>query len=46
MIQYSPKYGADNPRPLSTELVSEEKYDEYGNRREMDIAGSVKMLNY
>ena len=37
-----PKYGPDNPHPLSqlsTELVWEGKYDEYGNRREVDIAG-------
>jgi DNA modification methylase len=36
------KYGPDNPHPLSTrktELVWEGKYDEYGNRREVDIAG-------
>jgi len=35
-------YGTDNPHPLSTrktELVWEGKYDEYGNRREVDIAG-------
>lgn len=35
-------YGPDNPHPLSTrktELVWEGKYDEYGNRREVDIAG-------
>ncbi len=38
----SMKYGHDNPHPLSTkktELVWEGKYDEYGNRREVDIAG-------
>jgi adenine-specific DNA-methyltransferase len=37
-----PTYGPDNPHPLSqlqTELVWEGKYDEYGNRREVDIAG-------
>jgi adenine-specific DNA-methyltransferase len=37
-----PKFGPDNPHPLSqlrTELVWEGKYDEYGNRREIDIAG-------
>jgi adenine-specific DNA-methyltransferase len=36
------KYGPDHPHPLSTrrtELVWEGKYDEYGNRREVDIAG-------
>ncbi|NOZ67955.1 MAG: site-specific DNA-methyltransferase [Deferribacteres bacterium] len=35
-------YGPDNPHPLSsrkTELIWEGKYDEYGNRREVDIAG-------
>jgi adenine-specific DNA-methyltransferase len=35
-------YGPHNPHPLSTcktELVWEGKYDEYGNRREVDIAG-------
>ncbi len=37
-----PVYGPDNPHPLSqlkTELVWEGKYDEFGNRREVDIAG-------
>src|SRR5438552_2878566 len=36
------RYGLDNPHPLSqlkTELVWEGKYDEYGNRRAVDIAG-------
>lgn len=35
-------FGPDNPHPLSTrktELVWEGKYDEYGNRREVDVAG-------
>ena len=35
-------YGPENPHPLSqlrTELVWEGKYDEYGNRRETDVAG-------
>ncbi len=35
-------FGPHNPHPLSTmrtELVWEGKYDEYGNRREVDIAG-------
>jgi adenine-specific DNA-methyltransferase len=35
-------YGPGNPHPLSTlktELVWEGKYDEFGNRREVDIAG-------
>ena len=37
-----PTYGPHNPHPLSqlrTELVWEGKYDEYGDRREVDIAG-------
>jgi 16S rRNA G966 N2-methylase RsmD len=37
-----PAYGPQNPHPLSTmrtELVWEGKYDEYGNRREVDVAG-------
>ncbi len=37
-----PTYGPANPHPLSqlrTELVWEGKYDEYGNRREVDVAG-------
>jgi len=36
------RYGPNNPHPLSTrktELVWEGKYDEYGNRREVDVAG-------
>jgi adenine-specific DNA-methyltransferase len=35
-------FGPDNPHPLSTrktELIWEGKYDEYGNRREVDVAG-------
>jgi len=35
-------WGPDNPHPLSqmkTELVWEGKYDEYGRRREVDVAG-------
>ncbi len=35
-------YGPENPHPLSTrktELIWEGKYDVYGNRREVDIAG-------
>ncbi len=42
MAKNNNKYGPDNPHPLSTrktELVWEGKYDEYGNRREVDIAG-------
>ena len=41
------RYGPENPHPLShvkTELVWEGKYDEYGNRREVDIAGSAMPL--
>jgi DNA modification methylase len=44
MSKQEPGYGPDNPHPLSTrktELVWEGKYDEYGNRREVDIAGCV-----
>ena len=39
-----PTHSSDNPHPLSTmrtELVWEGKYDEYGNRREVDTAGLV-----
>lgn len=39
-------YGTDNPHPLSTrktELIWEGKYDEYGSRREVDIAGCAKV---
>jgi adenine-specific DNA-methyltransferase len=35
-------YGPSSPHPLSqlrTELVWEGKYDEYGNRSEVDLAG-------
>src|SRR3989304_1508274 len=42
-----PQYGPGNPHPLSqlkTELVWEGKYDEYGNRREVDIAGCAMPL--
>ncbi len=38
-----PQYGPNNPHPLSkrkTELVWEGKYDEYGNRREAEVAGA------
>lgn len=41
------QYGPNNPHPLSelkTELVWEGKYDEYGNRREADFAGSAMPL--
>lgn len=40
-------YGPDNPHPLSklkTELVWEGKYDEFGNRRDVDIAGASMPL--
>jgi adenine-specific DNA-methyltransferase len=36
------RWGLDNPHPLSqmkTELVWDGKYDEYGNRRSVDLAG-------
>ena len=36
------RWGIDNPHPLSqmrTELVWEGKYDEYGKRQTVDIAG-------
>ena len=41
------RYGPDNPHPLSqlrTELVWEGKYDEYGNRREVDVTGCAMPL--
>lgn len=41
------QYGPDNPHPFSTirtELIWEGKYDEYGNRREVDIAGAALPL--
>ena len=41
------QYGPHNPHPLSTlktELDWEGKYDEYGNRREVDIAGCAMPL--
>src|SRR3989337_973013 len=40
-------YGPNNPHPLSqmkTELVWEGKYDEYGNRRDVDVAGAAMPL--
>jgi hypothetical protein len=43
----APTYGPGNPHPLSvlrTELVWEGKYDEYGNRREVDAAGLAMPL--
>lgn len=42
MTKHKHIYGPQNPHPLSTmktELVWEGKYDEYGNRREVDVAG-------
>jgi adenine-specific DNA-methyltransferase len=41
------RFGPENPHPLSTiktELVWEGKYDEYGNRRDVDIAGCAMPL--
>lgn len=38
------RWGPDNPHPLfgkKTELVWDGKYDEYGARRPVDIAGSA-----
>ncbi|MFZ0276073.1 MAG: hypothetical protein WA254_19900 [Candidatus Sulfotelmatobacter sp.] len=46
-VPASNRYGPDNPHPLSqlkTQLVWEGKYDEYGSRREVDIAGAVLPL--
>ncbi len=40
-------YGPNNPHPLSTlktQLVWEGKYDEYGNRGEVDVAGCAMPL--
>lgn len=40
-------YGPSNPHPLSrmeTELVWEGKYDEFGNRREVNVAGLAMPL--
>ena len=40
-------YGPNTPHPLSTlrtELVWEGKYDDYGNRREVDVAGCAMPL--
>lgn len=42
MASSDPSYGPGNPHPLSqleTELVWEGKYDEYGERRTVDVAG-------
>jgi len=41
------KYGPGNPHPLSrikTELIWEGKYDEFGNKREVDVAGCALPL--
>lgn len=41
------QWGPTNPHPLSqmrTELVWEGKYDEFGNRREVDVAGATMPL--
>jgi len=41
------QYGPENPHPLSqmkTELVWEGKYDEWGRRREVDVAGCAMPL--
>ena len=38
------RWGPDNPHPLSkmkTEMVWDGKYDEYGLRRQVDVAGSA-----
>ena len=46
MAKQEPTYGSDNPHPLSTrktKLIWEEKYDEYGNRRKVNIAGCAKV---
>lgn len=43
----SVKYGPHNPHPLSqmkTELVWEGKYDEFGRRREVDVARTAMPL--
>lgn len=42
IVSNAPVYGPHNPHPLSkmkTELVWDGKYDEFGNRREVDVAG-------
>ena len=41
------RWGLDNPHPFSqmkTELIWEGKYDEYGTRRAVDIAGCAMPL--
>lgn len=47
MMASKTQYGPNNPHPFSTiqtELIWEGKYDEYGNRREVDIAGAALPL--
>jgi adenine-specific DNA-methyltransferase len=47
MAPTSSHYDPDNPHPFSqlkTQLVWEGKYDEYGRRREVDIAGAALPL--
>ena len=42
MMSDRASFGPGNPHPLSqvkTELIWEGKYDEHGNRREVDVAG-------
>ena len=41
MLKQEPGYSPDNPHPLSTRKMEFiwGKYDEYGNRHEVDIAG-------
>ncbi len=44
-----PTYGPHNPHPLSqmrTELVWEGNYDEYGDRREVDIARWGQVIGF
>src|SRR6267142_3045919 len=46
-VEAAQPFGPGNPHPLSTlttELVWEGKYDEYGNRREVDTAGLAMPL--
>ena len=41
------RWGPENPHPLfgrKTELVWDGKYDEYGARRPVDIAGSAMLM--
>jgi len=42
------RWGLDNPHPFSkmkTELIWEGKYDEYGNRRAVNVAGNAMPLH-